>query len=120
MKMAGALAELAQRLGADVEVSRRPPALILVSITTKRGLQLTVELDGKSIQPDTHVLPWHMHYESDDRLAAAFGAVNPHHFRKATQVAEGWEQLRANVERGLTMAADGSAFKCAPASATPT
>lgn len=51
-----------------------------------------------------------MQLESEDRLASAFGQVNPYHHCKATHTAYGWEQLRATVERGLTMAANGTAF----------
>lgn len=111
-KMASLLVEIAEKHGALAEVTPGDgPNTLAIRISTPRGLHVRVDLEGKSIQPDIHVLPWHMHYESQDKLAPEFGDVNPYHHRKATQVAYGWNQLRDNIDRGLNMAAKGTAFQ---------
>lgn len=85
-----------------------------VAIEAARGLQVGVSFDGDTPQsrPDTHVLSWHMSLDSDARLADVFGygAVNPYHHCKATQVAYGFEALCETVCAILAKAADGSAF----------
>ncbi|MBC8740467.1 hypothetical protein F6X40_27915 [Paraburkholderia sp. UCT31] len=87
------------------------PRAIHLRVAAARGLQITVELDGGSVQPDVHVMPWHMHYESEAKLdGKTFGEVNPYHHRKATHVAYGFEGLCENLKRGLQLAASGEAF----------
>lgn len=75
-------------------------------------LRVTVDFDGDSKQPDTYVLSWHMHYNSTKQLNdATFGGdVNRHHKAKATYVAYGFDSLLQQLESGLKMAIDGSAF----------
>jgi hypothetical protein len=81
-------------------------------VEAARGLQVTVTLNGNSVQPDTYVLSWHMAADSDAKLNEAFfgGNVNPHHKRKATYIASGFDDLKAKLQRGLTLAANGNAF----------
>ncbi|KWT98133.1 MULTISPECIES: hypothetical protein [unclassified Variovorax] len=89
------------------------PRGIHVEIDTPRGLQVTVYFNGYSSQPDVYVLSWHMDLESDDTLSPAIfgGNVNPHHFRKATYVAHGYDDLCEKLRKGLDMAISGVAFR---------
>ena len=82
---------------------------IMIDICGARGLCLSMDLDGDSRQPDTHVLAWYV--RNDERLSDRLGPVNPYHRRKATVVAYGWDALRSAIVTGLSMATDGSAFE---------
>jgi hypothetical protein len=108
--MAKGIKEIAERYGATCEVEGAHDEIHIVAIHPG-GLQLTFWLERKSCQPDVHVIPWHIHYESDARLSTAFGSVNPYHFRKATHVAHGWKSLATEIDRGFAAAADGSAYQ---------
>lgn len=108
--MANGIKEIAIKHGAICEVDEVPDE-IHITATHPGGLQLTFWLERKSCQPDVHVIPWHINYESDARLSPAFGSVNPHHFRKATHVAYGWKALATEIDRGFAAAADGSAYQ---------
>lgn len=114
-KIAEAVRALAVELGCAAEIDTAPfgemsPRMIMVRIRTDRGLQLHVDLDGDSTQPDVHVLSWHMAHDVDTRLADAFGDINPFHHSKATDVARGTEALLATIRRRLEKCADGSAY----------
>jgi hypothetical protein len=115
-KMALLLEELIARCGAtstreDFEGAEAPHPIWL-NVVAPGGLQVTVELDGTIPQPDMHLLAWNMAYASTNRLnGSTFGGdVNPFHSRKATYVAYGFEDLCKQLEQGLLMAKDGSAY----------
>jgi hypothetical protein len=83
---------------------------VWLRIAAPGGLQATVTLDSDSPQPDVHVIPWHT-LGSDARLSDDFSAhVNPHHRRKATEVAEGTAGLLAHIADKLRMVRDGLAY----------
>jgi len=117
-QMATAVAMLAASLGANVEIEPEgsnsiAPRRVVVRMRAARGLCLTVDFDGDSTQPDTHILSWHMATDVDTCLASAFcrvGDVSAYHFRKATSVAEGFDDLCDVLRRGLEIAASGEAF----------
>lgn len=107
--MADAIQELAEVCGALVD-REESGVEIALEIEAPGGLCLRVDFDGKSIQPDTHVLPWCMSLDSKLTLHPSFGQVNPHHFRKSTVVKEGFEALYLEVKRGLIAAANKTAY----------
>ena len=107
-QMARELAALATSHGAECDVIPDGSHGVMVHIELN-GLRVWIGLERGSIQPDVHVIPWHTYGAA--RLRPSFGEVNPHHFGKATHVAHGWEALRAEIDRGLRAAADGSAFQ---------
>lgn len=108
--MAAQLQALALQHGATARRCEfEGPREIALEIEAPGGLRVRVDLDGDSVQPDVHVLPW-VCWAEGVRLAPGFGTVNPHHGRKATHVARGWPGLRAEIERGLRAAADGTAY----------
>lgn len=88
------------------------PRCVQLKVRAPGGLCVTVEFDGDSCQPDVYVLSWHIDIGSDAQLSNAVfgGAVNPHHLRKATYIASGFEDLCAKLKSGLQKAADGSAY----------
>lgn len=113
--------EMAKRLipiivatGATVERDDDPPLsprAIWLKIKAARGLCLTIDLDGNSPQPGTHVLSWHG-VDDGQKLSPGFApSVNSCHWHKATDIAEGFEELCNVVRRRLEAAADGSAFQ---------
>jgi hypothetical protein len=83
---------------------------VRVEIRHPSGLRCFVWFSRRSLQPDVHVIPWHLGPACRARLAPSFGEVNQHHGRKATHVARGWGALAGEIERGLAAAADGSAY----------
>ncbi|TPI86406.1 hypothetical protein [Mesorhizobium sp. B2-8-9] len=93
------------------------PRAIHLNIKAARGLQLLIDLDGDSVQPDIHVLSWHFSGDTDacfaDAFSGRFGTLNNYHWRKATYIAEGFQALCLAVEYGLTLARDGRAFDAA-------
>lgn len=116
-KMAEAVSALALQYDCKVERTEGGtypgPRCIKLGIEAPGGLCVTVELDGNSVQPDVHVLSWHMALGVDARLEPQVfgGNVNPHHFRKATYVAEGFRDLMFKLESGLALCQDGSAYQ---------
>ena len=88
------------------------PNTIKLAILAAKGLGVTVVLSKDSIQPDIHVLSWYIDINSTTQLnnATFGGQVNPHHKRKATYVAYGFDNLLSQLKHGLEMAADGSSF----------
>lgn len=117
-KMADALASLARAQGATVAVEPEGscayrPHRIVVRVEAARGLRVAIDFDGKSCQPDVHVMSWNFDLSSDARLSDRFarlGSINEYHHRKATYVAHGFEALCFALEFGLTLARDGTAF----------
>lgn len=114
--MARRAAELVTQCGATFERTEGAPhpgaRAISLYVKAARGLCVRLEFDGDSIQPDTHVLSWHVGLESDARLSnARFGGnVNPHHMQKATYIAHGFDALCERVRFGLELARSGEAF----------
>lgn len=104
------IAEIAASHGAAVDIASDQPNDVRIEIEHPAGLRCYVWLSGRSIQPDIHVIPWHLAVGCSRRLDPSFGDVNPYHFRKATHVAHGWSALAAEIERGLVAASNGSAF----------
>lgn len=81
-----------------------------VDLAGGHGLRMTVRFRGHSPQPDTWLLSWYG-VEPGWRLnPAAFDRVNPYHGHKATDVCQGWNQLRNVLGLRFTAIADGSAF----------
>lgn len=114
LKMARGVSNIAARYGANCAIEIEPRD-VHVRVEHPSGLCVTLWLHGRTIQPDVHVIPWHMALKSELRLAPTFGQVNPHHFCKATHVANGWEGLATEIERGLAAASNGTAFQGAAA-----
>lgn len=113
--MAEQVRALCEALGipARVEVARFgdiEPRLITTLIEAPRGLRLNIDFDGDTSQPGVHVLSWHMDTDCDTCLSDAFGRINPHHFRKSTDVAYGMSDLLEVLRRRLAQVNDGSAF----------
>lgn len=113
-KMASAIEALVLECGAKfVRGSDIPSAnVIKIYIKAAEGLELMVDFDGKSPQPNIHVLSWYMDSKSAKRLNnSTFGGnVNPYHFQKATYIAYGFADLCKQLRAGLLMAKDGTAF----------
>lgn len=87
------------------------PRELWVNIQTIHGLALTVDFDGNSPQPDTHVLSWHG-VQAPHKLRADFAhGVNPVHWHKATDVCEGFDSLLSILDRRLTAIKEGRAFQ---------
>lgn len=86
---------------------------VAVLIEAPHGLRLTLDFDGNSCQPNVFVMSWYTHYEYPrTKLSpAAFASVNPYHFGKATDVAEGFDNLRTVLRARFTAIKDGSAYK---------
>lgn len=118
LKMALELVALATSLGATAAIEPEgsityAPYRIVVRITAARGLRIAVDFDGKSCQPDVHVMSWHFDLNCDTCLSDRFGllgTINLYHFRKATYVAHGFDALCLGLEYGLELARDGTAF----------
>lgn len=89
------------------------PDTVHIFIQAPRGLQVNVEFSKKSWNPNVHVLHWHMAHDSVATLNSStfLGNVNPHHFRKATSVADGFDALCAELERCLGLAVSGKAYR---------
>lgn len=114
-KMAEGLVALAREVGARAEIIEMTPTLVWVAIQAAHGLELTVEFDGQSVQPDVHVLSWHMASNVDTRFADAFTragrlTLNTVHFSKATDIAHGYADLCETLRASLELAASGRAF----------
>ena len=85
---------------------------VFVTLEGPRGLGLTIDFDGNSCQPDTHVLSWYIGTKHDTRFATGFApSINTIHRHKATDIAEGFEELCALLQCRLDAVANGSAFE---------
>jgi hypothetical protein len=114
-KMAALVIEQATRLGCKAyieEALKDNPYVVWARIEAPGGLLLTVEFDGKSWQPNTHVLSWHMTFDSTRRLSPDYWPhLNTVHHHKATDVAHGFEALTALLERRLADAVAGTVYQ---------
>ena len=113
-EMARQLEALILDKGATCEV--RPsiwgPRATTVAIETAHRLALSVDFDGDSSQPDTHVLSWHFKHGGAVKLQAGFApSVNPFHFRKATDIAHGFDELLSIISQRLDSVNSGAAFQ---------
>ena len=114
-RIAQLIKALGDELGAEVTLERQEARGLSLEIRCARDLFCRVELDGASMQPDVHVLPWHFRGNVRDKLHTRFGFVggnvNPHHFGKCTAVARGTDALLRSLRMAMEMARDGSAFQ---------
>jgi len=115
LTMIAGIENLLKRMGVqyqrtEAELAEICPRRLSVELTLPRGLQLTVDFDGDSPQPDCHVLSWHISTTSSACLSNVFQSVNNYHFQKATDIAEGYAALLAVLEDRITAAQDGTAF----------
>ena len=114
-KMIEGVEDLLKRFGVvykrtDEEFKEVCPHRVSVQLDLPRGLQLSVDFDGESVQPDVHVLSWHMHLKSSACLSEVFPSLNNFHFQKATDIAYGYDHLLQILELRIKQAQDGSAF----------
>lgn len=86
------------------------PHATRLHITANKGLKLTVDLDGKSCEPDVHVLSWHG-LEDGKLNGHTFGSVNTCHWCKATDVAYGFDALCEILTSRLDSVQSGEAFQ---------
>lgn len=86
-----------------------------VRIEAPGGLQLTIDFSSKSWQPNTYVLSWHMALDSTRLLSPDYWpSINTVHFCKATDIAKGFADLIALLDRRLADAASGAVYQQAP------
>lgn len=115
--MLNQLIEVALTFSCDVDISRNKQdrtERVTLNVTSPQGLCVMICLDGGDLSGGNVFLAhWHMELNCDKQLNPHLfgGSVNPHHFRKATYLAKGFEALRLGVVKGLTLAANGNAFK---------
>lgn len=84
---------------------------IWIKITTRNGLSLTVDFDGGSVQPDTHVLSWHG-VISPYKISPSFApSVNTCHWHKATDICEGFDTLLSTLNKRFAAIVSGAAFQ---------
>lgn len=114
-EMAQLVIEMARNCGAHAELDpdfANHPHELWVRMEAPGGLLLTLDFDGRSPQPDTHVLSWHMHWASPYKLAPAFWTnVNTVHYHKATDVCDGIDDLLETLQHRLLSAVDGRAYQ---------
>ena len=114
-EMVRQLVELVQ--SKDVECKVESPSIwgpraVQVEIKAPRGLRLSVDFDGDSNQPDIHVLSWHFKHGGTAKLQTTFApSVNTCHFRKATDIAYGFDALLNIIALRLDSAISGEAFQ---------
>ena len=83
-----------------------------VKIKAARGLSVSVDFYGDSGQPNAYVLSWYIGVGHTAKLQADFApSVNSHHFRKATDIAYGFEELLTTIAYRLDSANSGEAFQ---------
>lgn len=121
VRMANQVEALAHQYG--FAVHREPLAHgFMLDIQCDRGVCLSIEFDGKSCQPDVHVIPWHVRGHPDTQLAPAFGRVggdvNTYHYKKCTAVRWGFDALMQSLRDGFAMIKTGEAFAQNPQSRT--
>jgi len=98
------------------------PRCDAVSIVDARtALALTLDFDGGSVQPNTFVLAWHFDWKRQKVVGDKFQVVpgfaqgyNEYHFRKATDVCRGFEDLMYTLDRRLCSIAKGEATDPSP------
>lgn len=94
---------------ADVTPSSYNPQQLDVRIVAPGGAHIHVDFNGESSQPNVHVATWN----TPDAVflnPGWFGNVNPCHFGKATVVAEGIDNLIAELSADLEAFARGDAY----------
>jgi len=105
---------------AGATCTRRPgsaldPRAVRVEIVGARGLAVGILIAPRprnSPYPDSWVLSWHLSaFDRVTKLRADFGNVNPHHFGKATHIADSFAELLTKIGHGLTLARSGEAFQ---------
>ena len=105
--------ELARAAGAASKVVAQSPRLILLEIEAPGGLCVQVGFDSQAVQPDVHVLSWHMSLDANSETYVSpkfFSSFNEYHFKKATSVARGSAALLEELRRVLEGCANGEAY----------
>lgn len=119
-RIADQLVEIAAKHGAHAvkaEGRHYPgPRAILVRIETPEGLEVGIDLDGSSREPDTFVLPWYVGHRHKVEMTPALGTVagaevNPFHRQKCTAVAWSVPDMLAQVDAVLALNASGRALR---------
>lgn len=114
-EMARQIEEIVKLHGASVskiEGGQNPgQRAIRLNIQAAQGLCVSVTLDGNNRNPDSHSLNWNFDIDSKALFTDAFGGVNPYHNAKAHHYMHGFPALVEALDRGLKMAANGSAFR---------
>jgi hypothetical protein len=117
------MVRLCERIGVPYEIERevalRPRA---VGIRGPTGLCATIDFDGKSCQPDIHVVSWHMRTDRNSYtiIRSAFcHCRNEYHKRKATSVFYFFPALVQGMAPMLQMIAAGTATEEALEGETP-
>lgn len=119
--MATAIQALAEQHGCVVEYRAGDdyvgPRAIHVAIKAPGGLQLTVEFDGDMLHPNEHVLSWHMNsgLTSNKLCPHYWPRLNTCHFRKATDVVSGFEELHTLLAKRFKDLQSGHAYQGQPA-----
>ena len=91
---------------------------IAITITGPRWLEVTIDLDGDSPQPDVYVLSWHISFDAppEERkgqiIAKGFAQDrNEYHRRKATDICHGARELLVTMEKRLIDMKSGKAIE---------
>ncbi len=109
--LATQIEDLVRRYGYSVERAQCiGPRCIRLQIEAS-GVMCSIDLDGDSWRPDTHIIPWH----TKGKFSQAFGVtalaeVNPYHRGKCTAVVEGSYTLLLHLERIFALVARGEAL----------
>lgn len=112
IEMAREVWHIARRCGCSADIEAVTAREIWVKVRCPGGLRITVDFDGYTAQPGTHVLSWYMPHDCPGRLApGAFQSVNTSHQRKATDIVSGFDPLCRLLERRFKAARDGSAYQ---------
>ena len=116
--MLSAMVRLCERFGINHAVDRcflgRKRAMA-IGIRSPDGLRVTIDFDGESCQPDVFVVSWNMMpatSEPNTVIADDFAqSINQYHFKKATDVCLGFNQLIAVMSERLQRIAAGTATR---------
>ena len=108
------VASLAIEYGAKSEVEMEPTFLgkraSIVRIFAAQGVELSIDFDGESSQPNTFVLSWVI--RGDSKFSRNFApSANTTYFHKSTDVCEGFDCLLSILAVRLTAVRDGWAFQ---------
>lgn len=116
--MTKAVQALADEFGYSHTLEDRRDGEVFITVATERGLNVSIEFDGRSPQPNVFVVPWYIRGNNDARLDRMFsrvgGEINPVHFQKCTAVNRGFDELLASLRHGFEMVSDGAAFQVPP------
>lgn len=114
--MASQVETLCDELGVEHERSDYMDAGdIGIEIHGPRGLDVRVEFERRTSQPNVFCLAWNIGLRSDARLADFFSLtqnsdVNQYHHSKCTAFAHGFAELLTMLRDGLVAAKEGYAF----------